>query len=121
MTFGAGVGDALRAGGGQRVADGADVMDGMAIHAFGRPLAAGGQRLAVDAGLVLGKLVHARLRLVTAHDIGVAVAAPAVGGDAQARDPQLEAAAGIHGEVLVGFVGVAAVAAVATDGLGEMT
>ena len=120
MTLGAGLGNTRRAGGGKRVADRAGVVDAVAIHTLGRPLVSGGQRPAVNNGLVLGQLVHARLRLIFAHEIGVAVAAPAELGNARARDPDLETAAGVHRDILVGFGGIAAVATGATDRLGKM-
>ena len=120
VALGAGLGDPPRAGGGKRVADRAGGVDAMAIHTLGHPLAAGGQQLAVDTGLVFGQLVHAWLRLVFAHEIGVAVAFSAELGNALARDPDLETAAGVHRDVLVGFRGIAAVTIGATYCLGKM-
>ena len=120
MALGARLGNVLRTGGGKRVVNRADVVDAVAIHALGRPPAAGGQHLAVNARLVLGKLVHGQLRVVFAHEIGVAVTAPAEFRDALARDPDLEAAARVHRDVLVAFVGIAAVTIGATDRVGEM-
>lgn len=95
-------------------------MNPVAIHTFGRPLAACCQQLAVNTRLVLGELIHGQLRLVFAHETGVAVAASAKFGHALAGDSQLEAAACIHRDVLVGFMRVTAVAMEATDRIGEM-
>ena len=92
----------------------------MTIPTFSHPLASGGQQLAVNARLVLCELVHAQWRLVFAHDIGVTVTVPAKFGDALARDPDLETAARIHRDVLIAFIGIAAVTIGATDRPGEM-
>jgi hypothetical protein len=120
MALGAGLGNPLGTGCGQRIADGSGVVNAVAIYTFGGTLAAGGEPLAVNAVCVLGQLIHANLRLVFAHEIGVAVATPAEYGDVPALDSKFEAATRTHRDVLIAFARIAAMATGATDRIGEM-
>src|ERR1035437_5083881 len=120
MTLAAGLGNPLGTGRGQRIADGAGVVNAVAIHTLSGPLARRREPLAVNAVRVLGQRIHARGRLVFAREIGVAVTVSAKFGDALALDPELEAATRAHRDVLIAFAGIATVATGATDRVGEM-
>ena len=88
-------------------------MNAVAIHALGRVRVARRQPRGMHAGLVQGELVDTLLGAVLVHERGVAVAAPAELGGAGTRDADLKAAAGVHRNVLVLVLGIAAVAGVA--------
>src|SRR5579872_895326 len=86
----------------------ADVVDAVAIDAFRGTAAAGGEQLAMDAVRVMRELVGGKRVVVGGHEVRVRMAVAAELGDALAGDADFEAAARVHGNVLVGFVGVAA-------------
>ena len=90
-------------------------MNAVAIHTLSRAFAAGRKQLSMNARLILGELIRGFLRVELAHEIGVAVATSAKFRHARARNPDLETAARVHGDILLAFVAVAAVAIRATD------
>src|SRR5690349_12680124 len=105
----AGLGDVQRIHGGLNIADGAEVVDAVAIDADGDFGVALRQKLAVHAGDVLAELIGAQRWVVFAHERGVGMAASAERGNLAARDLSAEARGLAHG-VHVGFRGIAAVA-----------
>jgi len=119
MALGAGLGNALRAGGRLRVSHRAGVMNAVAIHTLGHPPASSGQQLSMNAIRIFRVLIHARL-IVLAHDIGVAVAVCTKLRNALALHAEFETPARVHRNILIALIGVAAMAIGATDRLGEM-
>ena len=74
----------------------------------------------MDAGPVQGKLIHALLRLVLAHESGVAVAAPAVVGHPWRVTRTLKPRSAFMDTFWSSSLAIAAVAVGATDRVGVM-